>query len=112
MYAYALFSYLDEVIKKHLVRRIFAASFNFLPYLDYTPTPEGCSRGDLITIILSLDHVSMRPEINSNRFEISNRFEMFRLHGSLHVDFTVATFQKIARPITKTIAHVQMISFN
>ena len=31
----------------------------------------------------------MRPEVNSNRFEISNRFEMsFRLHGSLHGDFT------------------------
>ena len=29
----------------------------------------------------------MRPEVNSNRFEISNRFEMsFRLHGSLHGD--------------------------
>ena len=40
----------------------------------------------------------MRPEVNSNRFEISNRFEMsFRLHGSLHGDFTAATFQTIAR---------------
>ena len=97
MYAYALFSYLDEVIKKHLVRRIFAASFNFLPYLDHTPTPDGCLRGNLITIILNLDHVSMRPEVNSNRFEISNRFEMFRLHGNLHGDFTAATFQTIAR---------------
>ena len=27
----------------------------------------------------------MRPEVNSNRFAISNRFEMlFRLHGNLH----------------------------
>ena len=27
----------------------------------------------------------MIPEVNSNRFEISNRFEMsFRLHGNLH----------------------------
>ena len=41
-----------------------------------------------------LEHVYMRPEVNSNRFEISNRFEMlFRLHGN----FTAATFQKIAR---------------
>ena len=41
----------------------------------------------------------MRPEVNSNRFEISNRFEMtFRLHGNLHGDFTAATFQTIARP--------------
>ena len=31
------------------------------------------------------EHVYMRPEVNSNRFEISNRFEKsFRLHG----DFT------------------------
>ena len=31
-------------------------------------------------------------------FEISNRFEMsFRLHGNLHGDLTVATFQTIAR---------------
>ena len=28
-------------------------------------------------------------KVNSNRFEISNRFEMlFRLHGNLHGDFT------------------------
>ena len=40
----------------------------------------------------------MRPEVNSNRFEISNRFEMsFRLHGNLHGDFTAATLQTIAR---------------
>ena len=38
--------------------------------------------------IVDLKHVYMRPEVNSNRFEISNRFEKsFRLHG----DFTAAT---------------------
>ena len=46
-----------------------------------------------------LEHVYMRPEeVNSNRFEISNRFEMsFCLHGNLHGDFNAATFQTIAR---------------
>ena len=40
----------------------------------------------------------MRPEVNSNRFGISNSFEMsFRLHCNLHGDFTAATFQTIAR---------------
>ena len=40
----------------------------------------------------------MQPEVNSNRFQISNHFEMsFRLHGNLHEDFTAATFQTIAR---------------
>ena len=35
----------------------------------------------------------MRPEVNSNQFEISNRFEMlFHLHGNLHKDFTAASF--------------------
>ena len=35
-----------------------------------------------------LEHVYMRPEVNSNRFEISNCFEMsFCLHGKLHGDF-------------------------
>ena len=35
-----------------------------------------------------LEHVYMRPKVNSNRFEISNRFEKsFRLHGY----FTAAT---------------------
>ena len=34
----------------------------------------------------------MRPENNSNRFEMS-----FRLHGDLHEDFTAATFETIAR---------------
>ena len=47
----------------------------------------------------NLEHVYMRPEVNSNRFEISHRFEMlFRLHGNLHRDFTAASFQTIARP--------------
>ena len=47
---------------------------------------------------LHLEHVYMRPEVNSDRFEISNRFEMsFHLHGNLHGDFTAATFQTIAR---------------
>ena len=40
----------------------------------------------------------MRLEVNSNRFEISNCFEMsFRLHGNLHGDFTAETFQTIVR---------------
>ena len=40
----------------------------------------------------------MRLEVNSNRFEISNRFEMsFCLHDNLHGDLTAATFQIIAR---------------
>ena len=40
----------------------------------------------------------MRLKVNSNRFEISDRFEMsFRLHGNLHGDFTAATFQTMAR---------------
>ena len=40
----------------------------------------------------------MRLEVNSNRFQISNRFEMsFRLHANLHGDFTAATFQTIAK---------------
>ena len=35
-----------------------------------------------------LEHVYMRPEMNSNRFKISNRFEKsFRLHD----DFTATT---------------------
>ena len=57
----------------------------------------------------------MRPEVNSNRLEISNRFEMsFCLHGNftvsnleisnhfqklsrLYRDFTAATFQTIEK---------------
>ena len=40
----------------------------------------------------------MRPEVNSNWFEISNRFEMLlRLHGNLHEDFTATTFQTMAK---------------
>ena len=61
------------------------------------------------------EHVYMRPKVNSNRFEISNRFQnSFRLHGNftannleisncfqklfrLHGDFTAVTFQTLAR---------------
>ena len=57
----------------------------------------------------------IRPGVNLNRFEISNRFyKLFRLHGNftmvnldisnpfqklfrLHGDFTTATFKTIAR---------------
>ena len=40
----------------------------------------------------------MIPEVNSNLFEMSNRFDMsFRLHGNLHEDFTAATFQTMER---------------
>ena len=44
-----------------------------------------------------IEHVYMRPEVNSKRFEISNCFEMsFRLHENLHGRFSAATFQTIA----------------
>ena len=53
---------------------------------------------DNFSLFAILEHVYMIPEVNSNRFEISNRFEMsFRLHDSLHGGFTAATFQTIAR---------------
>ena len=44
----------------------------------------------------------MRPEVNSNQFEISNRFEKC---FCLHDNFAVATFQTVIR----FIAHAQMI---
>ena len=44
----------------------------------------------------------MRPEVNSNQSEISNRFEK---RFCLHDNFAVATFQTAIR----FIAHVQMI---
>ena len=45
-----------------------------------------------------IEYAYMIPEVNSNRFKVSNHFEMsFRLHGNLHGDFTAATFQTIAR---------------
>ena len=41
----------------------------------------------------------MGPEVNSDRFENSKRFEiLFRLHGNLHKDFAAASFQTVARP--------------
>ena len=52
-----------------------------------------------IAISKILEHVYMRSEVNSNRFVISNRFEMsFPLQCNLHRDFTEASFQTIARP--------------
>ena len=44
-------------------------------------------------IFRKVEHVYMRPKVNSNRFEMS-----FRLHGNLHGDFTGATLQTIGRP--------------
>ena len=57
----------------------------------------------------------MRPEVNLNRFEISNRFEMlFRLHDNLHKDFTAASFQTIARlkSIFLVIFRILLLSLN
>ena len=48
----------------------------------------------------SLEHVYMRPEVISNRLEISNGFEK---SFCLNDDFTAATFQ--------TITHPQRITF-
>ena len=46
----------------------------------------------------SFEHVYIRPEVNSNRFKISDRFEMLlRLHCNLHGDFTAAIFPTIAK---------------
>ena len=68
-----------------------------------------------IIIINDTEHVYMKPGVNSNRFEISDRLGMpLRLHGNfsapnleisnrfqklfrLHDDFTVTTFQTIVR---------------
>ena len=50
------------------------------------------------SVHLTLEHVYIRPKVNLDWFEISNRFEMsFRLHGNLHGDVPVATFQTLAR---------------
>ena len=47
---------------------------------------------------MNLEHVYMRTEVNSNQFEISNRFEMsLRLHDNLNGDFTAAASHSIAR---------------
>ena len=47
-----------------------------------------------IITFMNVEHIYLRPEVNSNRFEISNRIEeSFCLHG----DFTVATFLTIIR---------------
>ena len=69
----------------------------------------------LKTVSTKSEHVYMRPEVNWNRFEISNCFEKsLRLHGNfttvnleisnlfqksfrLHGDLNVATFQTVVR---------------
>ena len=55
-------------------------------------------RGGAATNLFIFGHVYMRPEVNSNWFEISNHLEVsFRLHCNLHGNFTAATFQTIAK---------------
>ena len=61
------------------------------------------------TIINIFEHVYMKPEVNSNRFEISNHFEMsFSLHGNLHGDFTAATF-KVCKMAKFSSEHIKKI---
>ena len=60
-----------------------------------------------------LEHIYMRPEVNSNQFEISNRCEMlFHLNGNLHEDFTAATFQAIAQTLLYMIKWYLLINAN
>ena len=67
------------------------------PYLEIVSRSSHANH--IVKELLILEHVYMIPEVNSNRFKISNRFEMsFRLPGNLHGDFTAATFKTIARP--------------
>ena len=55
------------------------------------------------------EHVYMRPEVNSNRFEISNRFEM---SIRLHVIYMEISLWQLSKQWQGSNAHVQMISFN
>ena len=67
----------------------FRLHFKTTPYFD----------GHVVGISSRVVFRARLPEVNSNRFEISNRFEMsFCLHGNLHRDFIAASFQTIARP--------------
>ena len=72
-----------ELFKK-LKLGFLEGSFNLRKWkTNHSKLPELISK-----IKESLEHVYMRPEVNSNRFEISNCFEKsFRLHG----DFTATT---------------------
>ena len=63
--------------------------YNYQDIISKQPVYHLCKKNDIflwnVYIQIVLQHVYMRPEVNSNRFEISNHFEMsFRLHGNLH----------------------------
>ena len=82
---------------------IFPRLFSFLLVELRGPTIGLASLDTLeisgLYILLVFEHVYMRSEVNSNQLKISNRFEMlFCLYGNLRGDFTVASFQTIARP--------------
>ena len=58
----------------------------------------------------ALEHVYMRPEVHSNRFEIANRFEMpFRFLGNLHEDLLIqnrtAIYGTIVRCMRKDVRY-------
>ena len=73
-----------------VILSIFVLAFS----LFTKPSSVQVSVASVIVIIsYDLEHVYMIPGVNSNRFEISNHFEMsFCLHGNLHSYFTAATF--------------------
>ena len=84
--------YLKYSVSKSIVRVITHANFQL-----YRVHPGGAIY-KIWQLATNLEHAYMRTEVNSNWFEISNRFEMsFRLHGNLRGDFTAATFQTMAR---------------
>ena len=73
-----------------VILSIFVLAFS----LFTKPSSVQVSVASVIVIIsYDLEHVYMIPGVNSNRFEISNHFEMsLCLHGNLHSYFTAATF--------------------
>ena len=51
----------------------------------------------------------MRPEVNSNRFEILNRFEMSFVYIAIYMEISL---RQISKQWQGSNAHVQMMSFN
>ena len=85
-----------NTLKQHYTSIQYLVFFSLFLFL-FTP---------LCIYVCNLEHVHMRPDVNSNQFKISNGFQksinldilnpfqkLFRLRG----DFTAATFQTMVR---------------
>ena len=88
---------------------MYSTALRCASFLEKNIEKKHLCRKDKNYYYVILEHVYMIPEVNSNWFEISNRFEMSFLYMAIYMEISL---RQLSKQCWGSIAHVQMISFN